>query len=266
MNDDIWLRELIQMERERRDAEQAKLDERWDRLSAGELSPEEEAVLRQLAETTDEGHQAYEAFRPLGPEFQARVVGAIREQSVAETPKRSPIAPKPPVRLLQFRGRPAAVGGWLTAAAAVAAGLLLFLPGAQPPLPGYRLGAFSGGAMAMRGEPAEASRSFPPGSRFVLVATPDTAVPGEIAVECFLARGPELLPLETPAPILKDGAVRIAGTVGRDVVIPPGEWTLWVVVGRPAKLPDAAELRAHLGRSPPRTPDWVALNARLKAG
>jgi len=267
MNDDLWLRELIQMERERRDAEHAKLDERWDRLSAGELSPEEEAVLRQLAETTEEGHEAYEAFRPLGPDFQARVVRAVRDQSAAATPRPAPAgAPKPPARLLPFRKRAAAVGGWLTAAAAVAAGLLLFLPGAQPPLPDYKLAGLSGGAIAMRGEPSEASRTFPPGSRFELVARPDTAVPGKIAVQCFLGRGRDLLPWETPPASFKDGVVRIVGTVGRDVVIPPGEWTLWVVVGRPAKLPDAAELRAHFGRSPPRTPDWVALNARLKAG
>jgi hypothetical protein len=36
--------------------------------------------------------------------------------------------------------------------------------------------------------------------------------------------------------------------MGREIDLGAGLWTLWVVVGRPGKLPDAEELRPHLGR------------------
>ena len=54
------------------------------------------------------------------------------------------------------------------------------------------------------------------------------------------------------------------GTVGREIVIPRGTWTLWVVVGRPGALPDAAALRARLARGEARAPDWTALKTQVK--
>jgi RNA polymerase sigma factor (sigma-70 family) len=56
-------------------------DERWDRLAAGTLSAEEEEELRALADSSPEAREAYKAFKPLGADFQARVVSAINAQS-----------------------------------------------------------------------------------------------------------------------------------------------------------------------------------------
>src|SRR4051794_40042585 len=108
-DDDRFLRELAQVANDEKQAEEARLDERWDRLSAGALSPEEEAALRALTEASEEGGGAYEAFRPLGREFRARVVRARRDQSAAAAPA------EPPARVLPFRRQARRLGGWLTA-------------------------------------------------------------------------------------------------------------------------------------------------------
>ena len=60
---DPWIRELANANREKQAEEHSRLDERWDRMSSGDLSPEEEAELLALAESSEEGREAYEAFR-----------------------------------------------------------------------------------------------------------------------------------------------------------------------------------------------------------
>jgi hypothetical protein len=263
-DDDIWLRELARVAQEEEDAGQARLDERWDRLSAGELSPEEEAELRALAAASAEGREAYEAFRPLGPEFQAGVVRALQAQSAPPEPV---ILKEPgkPARVLPFRGRAARLGAWVAAAAAVAASLfLLRAPATLPPLPAYGPPELSGGVQEMRGE-ENGPRTFSAGDPFEVILRPETAVSGDVAVQFFLAQGAELRPWPAPiAAISPDGVVSFAGTLGREVRIPPGDWTLRAVVGRPGKLPGAAELRAHLARGGARAPDWVILSTDFK--
>lgn len=273
-DDEIWLRELARVAKDEQQAEETRLDERWDRLSAGELSAEEEAALRALAESSEDAREAYEAFRPLGPDFQARVVQALRDQRAAAS-ETAPLAPdgpaEPSARVLQFRRRVRRLSGWLAAAAPIAAILVLVLrgPGALPPLPDYQPHP-SGGVQAMRGATDDLG-TLVPGSSFDLVLTPQTAVSGEVGVRCFLARdarGAGLRSWPVPEAAIQKrpgGAVKIHGTVGREIVIPPGDWTLWAVVGRPRRLPDAAALRAHLTQGRARAPDWEALKIALKA-
>jgi len=252
-DDDRWLRELAQVASDEQQAEEARLDGRWDRLSAGDLSPEEEAALRAEAETSEEGRAAYEAFRPLGPEFQARVVQTLRDRSTG--------------RVVPFRRRARQLGGWLVGVAAAAVLFLVFRgPGSLPPLPGYTL-VPSGGVQVLRGERPNALGTLVPGSTFDLVLQPDTAVSGPVEARYCLARGSELRPWPVPKAAIRnggDGVLRIHGTVGREIVIPPGGWTLWAVVGRPRALPDTAALRAHLARGQTRAPDWEALKIDLK--
>ncbi len=270
MNDDEkWLRELAQVANEEQQAGEARLDGRWDRLSAGDLSAEEEAALRAEAAASEEGRAAYEAFRPLGPEFQARVVQALQDQRtqppepVPEPKPAEPIDPAP--RVLPFRPRARRISVWLGSVAAAAAVLLLLFrgPGSLPPLPGYTL-APSGGVQAVRGAQPDQLGTLVPGSTFDLILRPDTAVSGKVDARCFLARGAELQPWPVPIHSYVDGVLRIHGTVGREILIPPGGWTLWAVVGRPRALPDAATLRAHLAQGRTRVPDWEALKVDLK--
>ncbi|HEX3127041.1 MAG TPA: hypothetical protein VH394_06900 [Thermoanaerobaculia bacterium] len=238
------------MKRDKEEEERARLDERWDRLSAGELSPEEEAELRALAESSEEAREDYEAFRPLGPDFHARVVNAIRaEQKAAE--------PQP--RVLPFR--PARIGGWLTAAAAAAAVLVVLLR-PPTPLPDYAPPDLSGGTKAARGEETQTG-VFAPGDPIHVVLRPETEVSkvGDLEARCVLVRDGEARVLDLQSIFDPGGSVRMDGFL--DAGIPAGAWTLWAVVGRPGKLPEPAELRA-LAAAEVRRDDWTAVPATIR--
>lgn len=255
MNDDPeypLLSELADLARQDA-AEEARFDERWDRLAAGTLTAEEEAELLALAETSPEAREAWEAFRPLGPEFQARVV----EKIAAELPKKGWWARLLPFPILPFR--PAVrVGGWVTAAAAAAAVLVRVLwPSA--PLPGYQI-AVSGGSSEMRGELAE---DFAPGDRLQVVLHPETAArTGRLEAQLFLLQGREQRRLDAWSEFDSGGAVRMKASLDRS--LQPGTWTLWAVVGRPGNLPDPAELQALAARDEIRRRDWVAVPKSIR--
>src|SRR5262245_60200152 len=80
MNDEELMKALGRTAR----AEPA-LDERWDRLAAGTLSEAEHEALLEEAARSDAAADAYEAFRPLGAEFQARVVHRLVGEAARET-------------------------------------------------------------------------------------------------------------------------------------------------------------------------------------
>src|SRR5205823_3925220 len=93
---DRLLRELGDLARSEAKAEEARFDERWDRLAAGTLTAEEEAELKTLADSSPEYKEAFEAFRPLGADFQARVVSKINDERAKPAPAPQPAPPKPP--------------------------------------------------------------------------------------------------------------------------------------------------------------------------
>ncbi len=248
MSNDRWLRELAEVNREQEAEERSRLDERWDRLSGGELSTEEEAELRALAETSEEAREAYEAFRPLGPDFQASVDQAIQEQA------RPPV----PAKLLTFPSR-THIAGWGTAVAAAAALLVVF---ARPPapLPHYQMEVL--GVSTLRGEESETAKApvFAPGYPFEVVLRPKTAASfrmGELEARCLLIQGEELRRLEVQSQVDRSGAVKMDGIFPRD--LRTGIWTLWAIAGRSGKLPDPADLRALSTKVSTRQRDWVAM-------
>ena len=57
------------------------MDDRWRRLTAGELSAEEQEALRLEAEQTEQGRRDWEAFRPLGDGVRNRILAQIQAQS-----------------------------------------------------------------------------------------------------------------------------------------------------------------------------------------
>lgn len=252
MNEDRLLRELGHLAKEEDGAERARFDERWDRLAAGTLTAEEEAELRALAETSPEAREAWEAFRPLGPEFQARVV----EKIAAGQRKKgwwARILPFPPA---------ARIGGWVTTAAAAAA--VLFVVLRPSPLPEYQIASLSGGTSATRGEPAEIPvRAFAPGDPIEVVLHPEGKSSGSLEAQLFLQGSDELRHLKTRS-VIADGDVKIKGSLDPD--LQAGTWTLWAVVGRPGDLPDPAELRSLAARGEIRQRDWVAVpkNVRIQ--
>jgi hypothetical protein len=146
------------------------------------------------------------------------------------------------------------------------AGILLTRPG--PPLPVY-VSELGGGDRPERAETG-APPVYAPGSRFQLVLRPATAVEGEVAVRCVIARSTDAAGRDWPpcARAERDpsGALRVAGTVGGDVPFEPGEWTLWVIVTRAGPLgalrsrsPGAAELRRMAPGAALAGPGWSAL-------
>lgn len=266
MNDEDWIRELANVNREQQGEERARLDERWDRLSGGELSPEEEAELRALAETSEEAREAWEAFRPLGADFQAKAVQAIAAELASGAPESEPRQRRP--RLLPFRGAASKTKAWIGAVAAIAAALFLFLrvPASLPQLPLYTA-ELSRGDQAFRGEPGPATGLpvFSPGSVLTLDAAPRQPVTGAVEARAFLARGGEIVPWE-PAPPFKvaNGAVRLQGTLGREIRLPPGESRVWIVVGRQGKIPPLEELAGELRAGRTRNAGWQAVHADLR--
>jgi hypothetical protein len=267
MNDDLWLKELAQVNRDREAEERSRLDERWDRLSAGELSPEEEAELRALADTSEDARDAYEAFRPLGPDFQASVVQAIRKQGLA--PQAGTPAPQPPAKLLPFRRSTSQTFRWAgwSAAAAVAAAALFFVvrgPASYPPLPVYTA-ELSRGDQQFRGgtETATGVPVFSPGSTLTLNVRPEQAVAGPVEAQAFAARGTELIPLARKLQV-ENGSVRMRGTLGQEIRLLPGDWRIWIVVGRPGKIPAEGDLQAELRAGRTRHEDWQAISKELR--
>src|SRR5947199_10745972 len=89
--DDRLLKDLGDLARREDEDERARLDERWDRLAAGTLTAEEDAELKALAASSPEARETYEAFRPLGADFQARAMSAIN----SERAERAASAPSP---------------------------------------------------------------------------------------------------------------------------------------------------------------------------
>ncbi|HYU31969.1 MAG TPA: hypothetical protein VEW48_07385, partial [Thermoanaerobaculia bacterium] len=220
MSDDPWTRELTQVNRENQDQERSRLDERWDRLSSGELSAEEEEELRALAAASEEAREAWEAFRPLGPDFHAGVVQAIREQGSV------------PAEPLPFRRRASRLVGWGSLAAAAAAAVVVLLVRPAAPLPWYSL-EVSGGVRTSRGEEAEAVEVpvLKPGDHFTIVLRPATETAGKgLDAQCFVLRGGDLRGLQVVRREIDSvrGAVRMESMLGRD--LQPGVWTLWAVV------------------------------------
>lgn len=267
MSEDPLLRELGRLAQEENEAEEARRDERWDRLAAGTLSAEEDGALRALAATSPAVREAYEAFRPLGADFQARVVDKLERELRRPAPEVEPREPRS--WLLPFRPATLRFAGWRAAATVAAAGLLLVVrgPATMPPLPLYTA-QLSGEVQAFRGEPGPATgpQLFVPGSRLSLVVRPERPVAGEVEARGFLARGAEIAPWQ-PAPrldISAHGVVRLQGTIGEEIRLRPGPSRVWIVVGRRGKIPPASELLAALRAGRTRNHHWQAVSADLR--
>lgn len=253
MNDDSWMRELGRVAAEEEEAERGRFAA-WERLSAGELSGEEEAALAKQAETSAEARLAYEAFRPLGPEFEARMVRTLVAARDLPAPG-AVAAPAAPVLPFPHNARRF---GWLAAAAGIAAALVLLVVTrrASPPLPLYAL-EISGGQRTTRGEAAGSMPLFRRGGEIAVVLRPPTQAAGRTEARCcLLVRGED----RRTWPLAVEQAGQSFRFTGRlDGGLEPGEWRLWAVVGRPGSLPDEAALPSRLRQGGDRHPGWQAV-------
>ena len=116
------------------------------------------------------------------------------------------------------------------------------------------------------GEPGDATVvTYGAGDAFTLNARPDTAIDEPVRIQVFVdtGGGPEALTLP-PARMAASGAVQIAGIVGREVRLPEGQSLMYVVVGRPTRLPGIEDIVNALGDQPRAADrDWTAWQFRL---
>lgn len=252
MNDDPLMRELGRVAAEEEEADRSRYAA-WERLSAGELSGEEEAALAKQAETSAEARLAYEAFRPLGPEFEARMVRTL--VAAPDLPAAGGVVT--PAARASTLPRYARRFGWLAAAATIAASLVLLVVTwrASPPLPAYAL-EISGGLRTTRGAAAGSMPIFRRGSEITVVLRPSTQAAGRTEARCcFLVRGEAWR--SWPLAAEQSGqSFRFTGSL--DSGLEAGEWRLWAAVGRPGSLPDEAALPSRLRQGGEQHPGWQA--------
>jgi hypothetical protein len=256
--DDELLQRLVQTAQEI-EAEDARFDERWDRLAEGELGDAE------AAELAEESAAAHELFQPLGSGFHDGVVKALRAQPGGGAAVSAEGTGEEKGKVLPFRRRAPYLGGLLAAAAALFL-LILGRPSEPVPLPEYRA-ELLGGARDVRSGAESPSREVPlyrPGNQLEIVLRPEAAVEGEVAVRCFLDRDGDVRRWDVPAEISDRGSVRITGTIGRDLPIEPGRVTLHLAIGRPDTLPDEAALQDHLAT--PSSRPWKLLSTSFEVG
>jgi hypothetical protein len=255
-------RQLGQAARERATEELARLDERWDALAGGALSPEEAAELAALAETDAEAALAAEAFLPLGPAFEATMVSTLAAQLRRECAHHPQAPPTAPVRGPRRR---LWMGFAALATAAGLTGLWLRLP--SPGVPAYTL-AVTGAAEERGGEAAglEAPVLLVPGAAFELVLTPEQPQKSPPAVRFFLERGGALEAVMLAVEPSPQGALRVRCRVAAPDCLPATDGQLWTVLGRPGRLPSAAELatRAATTEPPIRQEGWTAWRSSLR--
>ncbi len=253
MKDDALIEELARVARDEEEAERDRLGGRGAALVAGQLTAEEEAELRALAEGSEHQAAAFEALRPLGDGFKQRVTAAIEAELADDRPAAEVVS----LDAVRRRRRPAP-GWWLPATALAAASVALVLwPGGTPgPLPVYEL-ELAGSVRTQRSAPpaaggevaVEERRLLAPGNRLRLVLRPSVAVEGPVAFAAFVSTGGAVSPLRWPeTSISEDGAVLAQGTVLVDggLALPAGDSTLLLAVGRAGQLPDGAELERRL--------------------
>lgn len=258
MKNDQLLRDLGDLARQEREAEKARLDDRWDLLAAGTLTPEEEAELKALAASSPEAREAYEAFHPLGAGFQARVVSAIQAERAGDAPQVETQETRS--RVLPFRRAVRRIEVWVGTAAAVAAGVFFFLrtPAALPPLPGYELASLAVPS-DYRGS---GSHTASPGSLVTLTIRPQTAVKGRVEAQGFLScGGRDLRPWKLkPLNVTEKGVMTLQGTLGKDIQ-PGSSCEIWIVAARRGKAPD--DLQAALRARRTGDADWQAVSTQL---
>jgi len=278
--DDIrLLHDLASLAREEEARERDLLDDRWDRFAAGELSPDEGERLAAEAAGSAETRLAYEAFRPLGATFQTRVAAQILEQLGAQPEAgrvRVPVSHRSPRASRPLRTEPRRTRavlrsfGWrgLVAAAALAGAVVVGPRLFVPPFPAYELALLPEGEASERSlaaAPDDDPALFHPGTAFEVAVRPLTPIDdlhGPLEVRCLLQAGDQVRSWPScaeRAEIAPTRAVRIAGTVGEELTLEPGTWTLWVVLGRRGRIADLEHRPALLTGPRVSKRDWIAL-------
>ncbi len=139
---------------------------------------------------------------------------------------------------------------WIAGVTALAAAAALFLvlrPGGPAEgLPLYGVTQASGEAVVRGDGPATASTLVVrPGTTVDLIVTPASAIRGPVDLRVVASQGEQHRWIDVTAvrSTSADGVIRLRGRAGAWLDLPPGTWTLTLVIGRPDRLP--ADLAAY---------------------
>ncbi len=203
-------------------------DDAWTALTRGELSKEEEAFLRALAEESEPDAARLEAHLPLGEDFRARTADKLANDLARQRRQKS------------LRLRVALT--WGTASLAVAAAALFVILPRGPGLPEYTLAVHGTVAEARGAEPAATGTlRVQPQTELDVVLTPAAKVEGDTVLTVGLVTPDGLKIAQRPAERAPSGAFRLLGSVDELFgAVAPGRYQLLAVVGR--KPLDAEEL------------------------
>lgn len=175
------------------------------------------------------GAPGIEALRPLDVDEQAQLAEVLFGVSLdAQPPGPIPLAPRRPRPWRQ-------VTAVVALALAAAVGALFLRPA---PRPDYQL-SVEAGEQALRGPEGAAAQVYRAGSRFEVVLTPRRAVTSAPALVVFLDGPGGPRPYPGPVERAPTGAFRLIAEIGRELVLPPGEWRLLCYVGPEGHLPTA---------------------------
>ncbi len=274
MSEDRGIARLARRSREQAADGEARYPGHWDQLASGTLEPAAAERLRAAGEDSEEARAAYEVFRPLGADFQARMVDRLQvlaeshaesADAAGDAPEAAPVPPPAVSSLLPARAR----RGWPLAAAAalatVAFGLQwLVARDGGAPLPRFGL--------EVDGIAFERSRSETPpvavlaaGSSFAVLLSPEAEVEGAVGARFFAVRDGRWRRFDLELRPAPTGALRFAGKMAGELVLEPGRWMLVAAVGRPRTLPSEAEIRErHAAGDDAPTGGWQLLEVPVK--
>jgi hypothetical protein len=272
VHDDEILSSLRRAAEARAEGEPA-FDPRLERLCGGTLSNEEEAALRAELAALPGGEEALAAFTPLGGGFEDQLVvrlGAelLSKQTAPPIAEAKPDAVLIPLRPGRSRVRNLVVVAVPLAAAATIALVFAWPRTAYAPLPEYAL-TVNAGTKTLRGadKVQPTTPSFNNGSTIVLVLRPATAVNGPFETAAYaVSTGTGVVSLPMKIELDERGAARFSGVLGVSLRLSPGEWTVFVAIGRPGALPTAQELGAAVDADMtfPRGDGYILQSAKIR--
>jgi hypothetical protein len=258
MDDSGFLRDLARTAREEAAEEQQRWD-RWDHLTDGDLSPEEEAELRALAATSVEDEKALEAFRPLDSDFRARVV-AMFGPPVESVPVKPPRPVPFPWRLIRFVGP-------VLATAATALYIFIINP---PPIPKFTIANLESSVEISRDGGDKTTPVLLADTDFSVLARPAAKLSPwrKIEASCYIQsrsagnrklRDTECSVLERNA---RTGAPKIGGHLPADLATGPA--TLWIVLAYSGNLPEQNVIEKLPSDRSTNQKFWVAESALIE--
>lgn len=208
-------------------------------------------LLEKLGERARET-QRRDALRPLGEDFNARMVQQIKK-SVADSDTEEDLGPA--------RSRRVVHRGWLalaaSAVAAVGLSFIMLTRDALPPLPGYEL-SLSGGA-TLRSD--EVSAPLQIGDTLSAVLRPNIDTDAKLDVRVFRENAGDWVTVPAIVDISNTGAARVRVRLDEAIGIEPGAQDWWFVIGHRDALPSAMQFEAG---APTSNDQWSAFRTRFE--